>query len=567
MQTLSESITPKFAVSYLRVSTRDQAERGGGADEGFSLPAQREANKRKAHSIGAFIGKEFVDRGASARSAARPELQKMLEYIKENRERIDYVIVHKVDRLARNRGDDIDITRILRDADVQLVSASESIDETPAGMLLHGIMSSIAEFYSQNLATEVRKGMGEKVRSGGTISKAPLGYLNVRRTDAKGREERTVELDPARAPLLTQAFQKYATGDWTVHNLAEQLALQGLNTRTTPNMPSIPVDRGILNKVFVNSYYKGIVTYKGVEYKGNHPAIVDAETWQKVQDILSSRFHGERTRDHPHFLKSTLYCKSCGSRMLVSNAKSHTGARYLYFVCAGRHSKRENCRQRAVLIEEVEHCVERIYENYSLAPDIRLLLEAAGTEEIEKSRKEFTVEQTGLLREKEKLERRQKKLLEAHYNDAIPLDLLRSEQAQLNKALLSVEHRIKAHNTQHDSILSSLKKALDLIENCGELYIQADDYLKRIINQAIFKRLLVETDGSVSAELAEPFKSLVEPVEGAIITYNRARRENPSGVADFLQKLSNHIQYFFGYGLNKTLLVGLQGLEPRTNRL
>ena len=90
MQALANSITPKFAVSYLRVSTRGQAERGGGADEGFSIPAQREANKKKALSMGAIVGKEFVDRGASAKSADRPELQKMLEYVKENADRVDY---------------------------------------------------------------------------------------------------------------------------------------------------------------------------------------------------------------------------------------------------------------------------------------------------------------------------------------------------------------------------------------------------------------------------------------------------------------------------------------------
>src|SRR4051812_15534514 len=74
----AEALTPKVAVSYLRVSTRDQARRGGGDDEGFSIPAQREANKRKAASLGAIVLKEFVDRGASARSANRPELQRML---------------------------------------------------------------------------------------------------------------------------------------------------------------------------------------------------------------------------------------------------------------------------------------------------------------------------------------------------------------------------------------------------------------------------------------------------------------------------------------------------------
>jgi DNA invertase Pin-like site-specific DNA recombinase len=277
-QTLTDIMAPKFAISYLRVSSRGQAERGGGDDEGFSIPAQREANKRKAHAMGAIVGKEFVDRGASARSADRPELQKMLEYIKENKERVDYVIVHKVDRLARNRGDDIDINRVLADADVQLVSASESIDNTPSGMLLHGIMSSIAEFYSQNLATEVKKGLTQKVKSGGTANKAPIGYINIRRMDSQGREERTVELDGERAPLIRQAFSEYATGQWTVHNLAEHLALHGLTTRATPHIPSRAINRSALNKILLNPYYKGVIVYKGVEYEGKHPPLVDGET-------------------------------------------------------------------------------------------------------------------------------------------------------------------------------------------------------------------------------------------------------------------------------------------------
>ena len=183
---LGEAFTPKRAVSYIRVSTREQAQRGG-AEEGFSLPAQREANRRKAQSMGALIVKEFADRGESARSANRPELQKMLAYLKEDGG-IDYVIVHKLDRLARNRADDVEINRAFEEAGVRLVSTSENIDQTPGGMLLHGIMSSIAEFYSRNLANEVMKGMGEKARNGGTLGKAPLGYLNVRARDENGRE-------------------------------------------------------------------------------------------------------------------------------------------------------------------------------------------------------------------------------------------------------------------------------------------------------------------------------------------------------------------------------------------
>ena len=170
-----------FAVSYLRVSTKEQAEKGGQA-EGFSIPAQREANQRKADQLGATIIEEFVDAGESARKADRPELMRMIQYVTKHK--TNYCIVHKVDRLARNRADDVSIHLALQQCGVMLVSASENIDETPSGMLLHGIMSTIAEFYSRNLASEVAKGMNQKARTGGTNGKAPIGYLNIRTIDS-----------------------------------------------------------------------------------------------------------------------------------------------------------------------------------------------------------------------------------------------------------------------------------------------------------------------------------------------------------------------------------------------
>ena len=99
---------------------------------------------------------EFVDRGESAKTADRPQLKATLERIKK--QDIDYVIVHKVDRPARSRRDDVEIGLAIRAAGATLVSVSENIDETPFGILLHAIMSGVAEFYSGNLANEVMKG-------------------------------------------------------------------------------------------------------------------------------------------------------------------------------------------------------------------------------------------------------------------------------------------------------------------------------------------------------------------------------------------------------------------------
>lgn len=554
-QALMDSMTPKFAVSYLRVSTRGQAERGGGHDEGFSIPAQREANKKKALSMGAMVGKEFVDRGASAKSADRPQLQAMLEYVKENADRVDYVIVHKVDRLARNRDDDSDIMRVLRECGVQLVSASESIDDTPAGMLLHGIMSSIAEFYSQNLATEVKKGMGEKIKSGGTVGRAPIGYQNVRYVDEKGREERTVITDPERAPLIKLAFEEYATGNWTVADLADHLAACGLNTRSTPKIPSQPITLKTLHKVLVNPYYKGIVKYKGVEYDGTHEKLVDAETWDMVQSILASRLNGERNLKHPHFLKGSLYCAYCGERIIVSNEKKKNGTVYPYFVCGGRHSKRrKDCKTRAVLIDVVEKEIERIYDNYQLPSEIRNLLESRIQEIIAEEKKKYNVELDGLKGEKAKLENKRKKLLEAHYNDAIPLDLLKSEQQKIAKELANIEHEIKMHNTTFDQITQNLKMALDIVEDCAGAYRNASDTIKKLMNQAIFEKFYIsntpEGSFSVEATFKPPFKSLLEPIRDDISRINKATRNQSSKLRNLIVMTKGHIQEIFECGLS-----------------
>lgn len=137
----------------------------------------------------------------------------MLGYIKEHPE-VDYVIVHKLDCLARNRVDDVDINRVFDECNVRLISTSENIDQTPGGMLLHGIMSAIAEFYSRNLGHEVTKGMSQKAKNGGTNGRAPLGYVNKRGKNGDGKDTAWVEIDPERGPHITEAFRLYATGDW-----------------------------------------------------------------------------------------------------------------------------------------------------------------------------------------------------------------------------------------------------------------------------------------------------------------------------------------------------------------
>ncbi len=513
MNAFADALTPKVAVSYLRVSTTGQARRGGGDDEGFSIPAQRDANKRKAASMGSMIIKEFVDRGASARSANRPELQRMLEYINDHA--VDYVIVHKLDRLARNRSDDVEIVRALEAAKVQLVSTTEAIDATPSGMLLHGIMSSIAEFYSRNLAAEVTKGLSTKAQRGGTVSKAPIGYRNHRTIDDQGREMRTVIVDEERAQHVKSAFGLYATGAWTVAALAEFLADRGFTTLPTPKVASKPVGEKYLHRVLTNPYYRGVVTYKGVQYPGRHDRLVDDETWFKVQGILESHYNGDRVRKHNHYLKNSMWCGQCGERMLVTNSRSASGDIYPYFFCAGRHSKRTTCTQRSVLIYEIERKVEDLYLRIQIDATFRAHVEAQMRAELSDARSEVERLRVSLKKKQEQLTRERGKLMEAHYAGAIPVDLLGQEQDRISKGLASIQTELDATNEKWEVIERNLGRALDLATDCHGAYTSAPEHIRRLFNQAFFEKILILPDDNdrvgvrLEAELAEPFDTLL----------------------------------------------------------
>jgi len=579
---LGALFTPKTALSYLRVSTGRQARRGGGDDEGYSLPAQREANKKKAASLGAIVVKEFIDRGASAKFIDRKDIQEMLDYIRDYDGKIDYVIIHKVDRLARNRFDDGDITRFLQERGIQLVSTTEGIDETPSGMLLHGILATTAEFYSRNLAKEVLKGMTTKAQRGGTVSKAPLGYINVRKIDELGREYRIVELDEVRAPFVRQAFELYATGEWTVNDLAEHLALHGFATRATPKVPSKPMDKGTLNKLLVNPYYTGQIRFQGALLPGKHEPLVDKETWQKVQDVLTSHINGERTREHPHFLKSTVFCGGCGKRLLIQYAKSRSGVRYPYYSCAGRHGRRNDCKQRSVLIEEVERQVEALYDSMVFAPEFRQQLGDWLNATIQKTADEFENERQELGWEKDKLERKQRKLLEAHYMDAIPLTLFKEEQTAIATAIAAIDRQLALHDTRFGEVKGKLGKALDIMEDCGETYATAPEHIKRAYNQALFEKILVcpNDDGTceVRPQFAEPYGLIFGQEAPEAAEANEAGDEaeagpetensaNLGGIGELSRQFAEwrNRRIFLGGGFSNRLLVGRYCPNPNRN--
>ena len=560
------------AVVYLRVSTKEQAERGGSA-EGFSIPAQREACLRKAAALNAEVIDEFIDAGESAKTAHRPELQRLLTFLQDGA--IQFVIVHKVDRLARNRVDDVEINVAIRKAGAALVSCTENIDDTPSGALMHGIMSSIAEFYSRNLANEVIKGSTQKAKGGGTVGKAPTGYLNIRKWE-NGREIRTVAIDPDRGPLMRWVFEEYATGEWSIRRLLDAATARGLSSKGGPNTPSKPLSVSNFCRLLGTPYYYGLISYRGVDYEGTHEPLISKELFMKVQEVLAAHAaSGEKRRTHHHYLLGSVVCAQCGSRLGVMNAKNRYGTVYPYFYCLGRQEKRTLCMQRVLRIEVVEELVAAEWVSQELSMAERQGLEGFIRTELHSIDEENRQERRRQRMRIEVLKSERQKLLQAHYADAVPFGLFKSEQQRISVDLESSEMLLARSSAEMDKVAIAIGQALDLMISSGEAYRSATPKDRRKMNQSLFEVIRVGDSLEFGPEHTERYRLLLDPsirsmatqaaaeaeigtaMEVSSSTRASCRRKRPPKPGENARTSS-----FAGRGSRIDWLVGEGGLEP-----
>ena len=487
---------------YLRVSTEKQVEKGLN-EEGYSIPGQREACLRYIRDNGWHCVGEYTDLGESARSVDRPQLQEMLSRIKKD-PTIDTVVVHKVDRLARKTEDHFAIKTILKSHNVTLVSVSENIDDSASGMLIEGIMAVLADYYSKNLGKEAQKGMLQKAKQGGWPQMAPIGYLN-KKEIANGREISTIEVDTVRGPIIAEAFKRYATGNYSIKQLHEFATKAGLKTRPTRKWSEQPIATSTLGLMLQNKFYTGHFDWKGVEYQGNHTPLVDFETFEKVQDILKLHNVGPRVRTYHHYLKGVVFCAESGSRLSLDTAKNQ----YLYFYCLGR-KKKPKCTMPYIAVCDVEKGVEDFYEGISLKQEhIDKIVREFKEQMLARENDDYR--QTELASKRiEKLKKEKIRLAKAYSAGAFDLDILQLEKERVDKEMKEAHELLTAITAQTEIIEHRLMLAIKAAEGCGLGYKKGLEKTRELFNQAIFKKIYINKDGSVArADFTPIFETLI----------------------------------------------------------
>jgi Resolvase, N terminal domain/Recombinase len=201
---------------------------------------------------------------------------------------IDYVIVYHFNRIFRNSIDAAITKRDLGKLGTRIISTVLHLDDSPESKMIETIMHAVDQYQSEASGADIAYKMGQKVKNGGSVGPAKLGYLNVReRID--GREIRTIAADPERAPLVHQAFELFASGQYTGPQLQLDMAEAGLRTRGDRRLPPQPLSWTRLYELLGDRYYLGYVTYKGDEHQGRHEPLIDEALFERAQRVLALR--------------------------------------------------------------------------------------------------------------------------------------------------------------------------------------------------------------------------------------------------------------------------------------
>lgn len=325
------------AVIYARYSSDNQREE--------SIEGQLRECKEYAERNGMTVISTYIDRALSAKTDNRPQFQQMVQ--DSDTHTFEVVLVWKLDRFTRNRYDAAFYRRELRNNHVKVVSVTEKISDTPEGIMMEGMLDTIAEYYSAELSEKVKRGHKENALkakfNGGRV---PLGYC----IDS----EQHYQIDPATAPIVQEAFQRYAAGE-SIPSIIESF-----NERGIRNSRGNPFTKNSFQSLMRNRRYLGEYRYQDTVLPGAIPAIIDPECFDEVQRRCEiHRMAPAHNKAYVHYLLTTkLFCGNCGAMLAGESGNSHTGVTHYYYKCGTRkRNGREACNLKPVRKEPMEQFV------------------------------------------------------------------------------------------------------------------------------------------------------------------------------------------------------------------
>ena len=485
------------AVSYSRFSSNNQRTE--------SIDAQQRAiYKYIAENKYTPVG-DYVDEAVTGTNLQRPGFQSMLDDAKKGM--FDVVIVHKMDRFSRDVYDALDVQRKLAFYGVRIESVIERFEETPEGQLQKVIQLGVGQYYSQNLAREVVKGLKEnayKAMHNGGIP--PYGF------DVDPETKRYI-INEHEASGIRIIFEKIIQG-WSYRELAEYLNLLGYRTKIGNKFSATSSFYDILT----NPKYMGVYTYnrsvskpKQIGMKRSHrknkneeeiiripngvPAIVDEETFELVQKLLKQRRRskGQNKAKEVYLLTGLVECAECGS---AYHGSSRIGGRnkskYVSYRCSRRKKLENPCKCKEInktLLDEF--VVNQLYTTLLNQTNLEQLLEEVNVK-LKQKYTDMNQDLPQLQKQLDEVNQKISNLVQAIAMGGLgSLDTITQEIQRLEHDKVKLTDLVQENQVKKESLtltLDQLKQVLD--ESKQYMLSNHDDMVKYILSRFIHKIII-----------------------------------------------------------------------------
>ena len=337
------------AVIYARYSSHNQRE--------VSIEQQVSECMKHAAELGLHVVGTYEDRAISGKTDKRPNFQRMMRDAEKGR--FQAVVAWKSNRIGRNMLQAMVNEAKLEDCGVKVFYAEEDFDDTAAGRFALRNMMNVNQFYSENMAEDITRGLYDNASKCMANGRQPLGY--------KRGEDGRVVLDEANAAVVREIFTRVAAGDLFV-DIARNLNAQGIKTSKGANW-----NKGSFQSICQNERYRGIYIYGDVRVVDGIPRIVSDDLWYRVQEAMRMKKNPVGTRHRvgaeDYLLTGKLRCGHCGSYMTGVSGTSRNGELHYYYTCQKRRTEHA-CDKKNIRRDVIEPAVAQAIKMYCLTDDV-----------------------------------------------------------------------------------------------------------------------------------------------------------------------------------------------------
>ncbi len=332
----------KTAVIYARYSSTNQTEQ---SIEGQVHVCEDYA---KRHEI--LIVDSYIDRAISGTTDERESFQRMLK--DSNNKKWDYVLVYKLDRFARNKYESAIHRKHLKDNGTKLISAMENIPETPEGVLLESLLEGMNQYFSEELAQKVSRGLHESRTKGHCIGSVPYGYI---------KENKMLKINEEESIIINRIFEDYVYGK-TILQISRDFEKENITMNGKHFIPQT------IRHLLQRKRYTGNYEINGKQYNNIYPQIITPELFESAKAKLDKTRYGCRKDNHEIFrIKDKIYCGCCGRKMYPVSAISSNGNQIRYYTCIT--TKKDNCNNKRIYKDIIENVVDKFLLDQFTIPE------------------------------------------------------------------------------------------------------------------------------------------------------------------------------------------------------